>query len=307
MSVRSIVPLLVLALVSVTTASAAVSRDRTPPTTPKNLRVTASGPTSVSLAWDASTDNSSNWYYCVKLSGQGCFRVDQPRTTFTHPLLWPDRTYEFSVVAQDMAGNKSAPSNTVRVTTPPDLTAPSPPPVLSTTGVSPTRISLTWTQSKDNVSQVYYTLFKDGTPQTSNMIGLNGLTVLDLTPSTTYEFRVEARDAFGNTAHSNVLSVTTTEVTDTVPPTVPTNLRLSSESTPPEIWLDWDQSTDDVDPQQAILYDVYINGELDHAAVGTGETVTYCRPEGVLNRIVVRAVDSSGNVSGPSNEVLFDC
>ena len=29
---------------------------------------------------------------------------------------------------------------------------------------------------------------------------------------------------------------------------------------PPEAWLDWQQSTDDTDPQSEILYDVYLNG-----------------------------------------------
>jgi hypothetical protein len=28
---------------------------------------------------------------------------------------------------------------------------------------------------------------------------------------------------------------------------------------------------------------VYVNGELDHAAIGHGETITYCRPEGVMS------------------------
>jgi hypothetical protein len=86
-------------------------------------------------------------------------------------------------------------------------------------------------------------------------------TVLYLSPQTTYVFRVTARDAYGNVAESNVLSVTTPAVTDTVPPTAATNLSLSSESTPPEAWLDWDHSTNDTDPQAQIPYEVYLNGE----------------------------------------------
>lgn len=112
------------------------------------------------------------------------------------------------------------------------------------------------------------------------------------------------RDYFGNTAESNVVTVTTPAVTDTTPPTVPTNLRLSSEAVAPEIWLDWDQSTDDTDPQWQIMYDVYLNGELDHAAIGYGETITYCRGEGP-NTIAIRAVDTSGNASAFSNEIVF--
>jgi hypothetical protein len=54
------------------------------------------------------------------------------------------------------------------------------------------------------------------------------------------------------------------------------------------------------------MYDVFINGQLDHAAIGYGETVTYCVAEGP-NTIVLRAVDTSGNVSAPSNEVLVNC
>jgi hypothetical protein len=34
--------------------------------------------------------------------------------------------------------------------------------------------------------------------------------------------------------------------------------------------------------------------------------IAYCRAEGP-NTIVVRAVDTSGNVSAPSNEILFLC
>jgi chitinase len=280
--------------------------DVTPPTAPTNLRITASTDTSVSLAWDPSTDNSTDWWYCVQSGGAGCFRVNPPQTTFTQPKLAPNSTYSFSVVALDAAGNRSGSSNTVTYTTPPDVTPPSPAPELTATAVYPTRISLAWTESKDNVSQVYYTLFKDGTPSGANLIGYRSATVLDLSPSTTYEFVVEARDQSGNAVRGNVLSVPTPAATDTVPPTVPTNLRLSSESAAPEIWLDWDQSTDDTDPQSQIMYDVYLNGELDHAAIGYGETITYCPGVGPTT-ITVRAVDTSGNASGPSNEIVFDC
>ena len=59
---------------------------------------------------------------------------------------------------------------------------------------------------------------------------------------------------------------------------------------PPEIWLDWDQSTDNSDPQWQILYDVYVNGVFsEHAAIGYGETITYSQGEG-QNTITMRAV-----------------
>jgi chitodextrinase len=274
-----------------------------PPTTPTSLLITATGPTSISLAWNAFSDKSNNWWYCVRRDGLGCIRVNPPQTTVTFSKLWPNSTYNYSVIAIHATGNRSGSSNTVSYTTPPDLTAPTAP-TLSVTAVWPTRISLSWTESVHNVSQVYYTLLLDGSPHSADLIGPTAATVLDLSPSTTYVFRGTAHDQFGNTAESNVVSVTTPAVTDTVPPTVPTNLRLSSEAVAPEIWLDWDQSTDDTDPQSQIMYDVYLNGELDHATIGSGETITYCRGEGP-NTIAIRAVDSSGNASAFSNEIVF--
>jgi chitodextrinase len=313
MSVRSTAfaaSVLVLAFVFVPAATAKrpppPPGDQQAPTAPTNLRITASSATSISLAWNASTDNSTNWWYCVQTDGAGCFRVDPPRTSFTYPTLAPDRTTTWTVVALDVKGNRSAPSNSVTYTTPPDTTAPSPAPTLTSTSVYPTRISVSWTASVDNTSQVFYTFFVNGSPY-SETIGFRAATVLYLSPSTTYEFKVTARDAYGNTAQSNLLSVTTPAKTDNVAPTAPTNLRFSSETAPPEAWLNWDQSTDDTDPQSQILYEVYLNGQrFDDGVIGYGSTVTYCRAEGPTE-IVLRAVDTSGNVSAPSNALLFSC
>jgi chitodextrinase len=295
----------VLALGLLFVSAAAAGRGGAP-TTPTNLRITATTPTSISLAWNASTSHAQSWWYCVQRPPAGCFRVNPPQTTFTLGQLAANQTHSFAVYAIDSRGNRSANSNVVSYTTPPDTTPPSPPPNLSVTSVYPTRISVAWTASTDNLTQVYYTLLVNGGPYVADQIGYRSATVLDLSPETTYEFRVTARDGYGNSTQSNVLSVTTPAVIDTVPPTVPTNLRLSSETAPPEIWLDWDQSTDDTDPQSQIMYDVFINGQLDHAAIGYGETVTYCVAEGP-NTVVLRAVDTSGNVSAPSNEVLVNC
>jgi hypothetical protein len=71
----------VLALV--VTAGAAGKRppspgDREAPTTPTNLRVAASSDTSVTLAWNASTDNSTNWWYCAQANGASCLDARAP-------------------------------------------------------------------------------------------------------------------------------------------------------------------------------------------------------------------------------------
>jgi hypothetical protein len=54
-------------------------------------------------------------------------------------------------------------SNTVSYTNPPDVTPPTAP-TLTATAVWPTRVSLLWTESVDNATQVSYTLLVDGSP-----------------------------------------------------------------------------------------------------------------------------------------------
>jgi chitodextrinase len=309
MSIRKIplaaVMLVFAAAVVVSAASAARGPNR--PSAPSNLRITATTDTSISLAWDASGGGSGNWWYCVQRDSAGCIRVNPPQTTLTITRLLPDTTFNYSVYAIDAQGHRSANSNTVTYRTPPDTTPPSPTPQLTVTSVKPTRFSVTWTASTDNVSQVYYTLFVDGAPQFEGAIGARSFVILDRTPETTYLVKVRAADAFGNFVETNTVAVTTPAVTDTVPPTAPTNLTLSPESGAPEIWLDWTQSTDNADAQSDILYDVYFNGTfVEHGVLGGGSTITYCRDTGPTT-VTLKAVDSSGNVSAPSNELLFDC
>jgi hypothetical protein len=74
-----------------------------------------------------------------------------------------------------------------------------------------------------------------------------------------------------------------------------------------EAWSEWDPSTDDTDPQNLILYEVYTDGILvDDGVVGGTNTIAYCRFGGLME-IVLRAVDTSGNRSGPSNAITWGC
>lgn len=285
---------------------AAAARDRTPPTTPGNLRITATTPTSVSLAWSTSTDRSTFWY-CVQSSGGGCIRVDPPRTTLTRTNLMPNRTHTFSVYAVDSAGNRSANSNTVSFTTPPDTTPPSPAPTISVTNLRPTRAVLTWPQPMDDTSpQVWSTLFVNGSVLGyADRLGPPTQTLLTLTPETTYMFQVSVRDRDGNSVTGPPLTVTTPPKTDENPPTAPTGLQGSSPDGV-DIDLRWNASTDDTDPQAELRYDVSIDGVREAAGLGT-KTILSCYTDDPLE-IVVRAVDTSGNVSGPSNTLIFeDC
>jgi chitodextrinase len=221
--------------------------------------------------------------------------------------MLPNTTHTFSVYAVDAAGNRSANSNTVSHTTPPDVTPPSPQPNLTVTALFPTRVSVAWPSPLDNVSpQVWTSLFVDGSPYFVDRLGPPEATIANLIPEQTYAVQVTIRDASGNVNVGSVLDVTTPAFADNEPPTAPTDLRVTSQSTDNEIWLRWTESTDDVDAQADLRYDVYLDGVREFAGQPGGRTIVTCVSLGPTE-IFVTAVDTSGNVSGPSNTDTFDC
>jgi hypothetical protein len=170
---------------------------------------------------------------------------------------------------------------------------------------SPARAGFSWTRSVDNVSQVKYTLYANGIPRVEQF-SYEWATIWDLTPGATYEFQVIARDVFGNATPGDPISVTMPPTTDTTPPTAPTNLAGAEMDN--EIHMTWTQSTDDTDPQSVILYEFYLNGVMhpDDNLFGSSGFV-YCRQASGFTTVVAKAVDSSGNRSGPSNAIVVQC
>jgi len=278
------------------------ARDRTPPTRPTNLRATSVTSYQVQLAWNASTDNSGSFSYRVVVSDGGTYTVPQTQTTFT-AFVAPIGTYSFYVYAVDGSGNRSLRSNTLSVTPPPDTTAPTPP-VVSVTGVNPTEVSLAWTASTDDGPYLFYQVFVNGSPSVDAR--QNRFAVIHgLTPETTYQITVKARDLYGSpnvSAPSNVVTVTTAAVggEDTEPPSAPGNLHgWDAGDGAREINLFWTQSVDNQTPQASIVYEVYMNGVLDHTT-GGGRAILYATQAGE-NTFTVIAVDNAGNRSAPAS------
>jgi hypothetical protein len=88
--------------------------DTSAPTAPGNVRVTATSTSTVSLAWNASTDNVGVTGYDVYSGSTLLITTDT--TAGTVGGLNPGTTYTFAVRAHDAAGN-SSPSNSVTATT----------------------------------------------------------------------------------------------------------------------------------------------------------------------------------------------
>jgi len=101
--------------------------DDVPPSVPGGLRVTGVAETAVDLAWDASTDNVQlAGYEVLSISPSGTTVVAtvwlvppaNPSTAVRVTRLTAGTTYTFAVRARDEAGNYSALSAPVTVTTP---------------------------------------------------------------------------------------------------------------------------------------------------------------------------------------------
>ena len=304
------VGILVLTLLFDSSVLSAQSRDRVAPTVPTNLVVTATTEHSVSLAWGPSTDNSNRFSYLICCAG-ATVTVSQTMTSHTLEGLQSGKTYVFRVYAKDAAGNLSKSSNSVTVTLPGQLAAPTKP-VVGLLDVGPTHASLNWS-STDDGSLIWYTIFIDGAPvSTLNsksatftcaaVLVPTGCTPLD--QATTYAFTVQARDIDGNLSPvSDPVFVTTdsADPNDRTPPTPPANVTAANDGA--FVNVSWEPSTDDLAPQSFIRYDVYVNGELRAVVVG-GTTAQFDSDYGVTNNISIIAVDTADNESAPGTTVL---
>jgi len=290
--------MLVLAL---TASPVSAAKDRKPPTTPTNLQVTGMTPYTVSLTWNPSTDNSGSVTYIICCANVSSETFPGPASSRVYRAgLEAGRSFTLRIVARDAAGNYSKYSNSVTFTLPADTTPPTKP-VVSVTDVGPTYVSLAWSSVEDGPN-VWFNVYMDGAAVRAGVRDTSG-TFGPLEAQSTHTFTVQAHDFGGNNSPMSDPVVVTTEASDpndTTPPTTPGNFTDNGMSfADGETWLFWQQSTDNVDPQFAIRYDVYVNGVLDGGMLGGSSTVVYGNP-GVFNTYQVIAVDSAGNQSAPA-------
>ncbi|MFD7962928.1 cellulase family glycosylhydrolase [Streptomyces zaomyceticus] len=186
--------------------------DTRAPTVPAALTSPAKTSTSVSLSWTAATDDVGVTGYDIY---RGTARIGTSTTaSYTDTGLTAGTAYTYTVRARDAAGNTSAASAPLTVTTSTgggaDTTAPSVPGNPRSTGRTTTGITLAWDASSDDVGVSAYLVFRDGA-QVASVAG-TGYTDSGLTPSTAHTYTVRARDAAGNTsAASAPLQVSTAD------------------------------------------------------------------------------------------------
>jgi hypothetical protein len=290
-------------------ASVSASADRKASTTPRNLRVNGTTAYTISLAWDPATKSGTGVTYRVVRKYWGDEANAGSQTTFTwRSNLGSDEGYVFYVYAVDAAGNRSADSNIVVATTKRDTTPPAKP-ILEVTSVGPTYASLVWSAADDDPNLSFW-LYRNGTAILENKKQTSANVAL-LSPETTYNFTIRARDDgvnYSPMSDPTPATTTATNPNDVTPPTVPSNFWAGSWGDC-EVELDWTDSTDDFDPQWVIRYDVYVNGRYDHSTAQLfTRTIVYGDLQG-LNNFSVIAVDSAGNESAAAetSDILAGC
>lgn len=185
--------------------------DSQAPTAPTNLSASAITSISFTLSWAAATDNIGVTGYDVYQNGLKINLANITATSYTILGLLPGITYSYYVKAKDAAGNQSANSSTINVTTAlPDIIPPSAPTNLQSSIITQTGFTLNWAAASDNVGVTGYDIYKDGVKINAALVTSTTYNVTGLTTASTYAMTVKAKDAAGNeSAGSSALPVTT--------------------------------------------------------------------------------------------------
>ena len=276
--------------------------DKTPPSVPTGLTGASANPNTAILNWNASTDNVGvAGYYVLR---NGSVVATTANIYYQDSGLTESTTYAYSIESFDLAGNISAPSLRVNVTTR-DVTPPSTPGNVAAVAVSCERVTVTWSPSTDNVGIgsyiVYWGLSPASLVQAGRALGTStSYTSYPLTAGTTYYYGVEAVDKSGNdSAMSTVVSATTP-----MPPAAPANVSVLPVSAT-KMGLTWSASASGGLPIQN--YDVYrgtTTSNLSQVAIvlQTSYTDQSLNPA-TKYYYAVEAADSGGDISNMSTIV----
>jgi len=189
-------------------------------TAPTNLAARAISAVEIDLTWTAATETGGtiSSYLIERCAGVGCTSFAQIGTSTTTTLndigLTGATSYSYRVRAKDTAGNTGPYSVAVTaITAAPTITAPT---NLTATTVSGSQINLSWTAATETGGTITSYLVERcqgvgctsfaqvGTPTTTTFSNTG------LTTSTSYSYRVRAKDTAGNTGpYSATASATT--------------------------------------------------------------------------------------------------
>jgi thermitase len=193
----------------VTVQNPYLTSDTAAPSIPQNLAGVAASTNQINLSWSASTDNAAVAGYNVYRNGAKISSVTT--TSYADVGLAASTTYAYAVAAFDAAGNTSAQSAAVTVSTGGSLADTSAPVTAITLPVNGATISGTVAvaaTASDNVGVTKVEFYKDGSlvgTSTSTPYSFNWVTTTAANGAHTLQ--TKSYDAAGNVGASTLISV----------------------------------------------------------------------------------------------------
>jgi len=181
--------------------------DCTPPSAPGQPAGSQLTDRSVTLAWSAASDNIGVTGY--KVFRNGVLAGSPTGTSFSDSGLAPATAYSYTVSAIDAAGNQSAASPALSVTTlAADTQAPTAPGQPTASAITQAAATLSWAAASDNYGVAQYLVLRNG-----SQVGATAATSYTdsgLAPSTSYSYTIKAQDAAGNSGPASAARTLTT-------------------------------------------------------------------------------------------------
>ena len=172
---------------------------------------------SATITWQTDIPSTSQVEYGVTSAYTASTTLNLATTTehfVSVTGLIPETIYHFRVLSKNTSGNLTASTDRTFMTSIiPDTTAPVISLIATTTATSTALITWTTDENSDSLLEYgstssYGTILSGNAGTTTTHL----ISISDLTPSTTYHFRIRSTDTSGNIAHSADQNVTTAQV-----------------------------------------------------------------------------------------------
>ncbi len=284
--------------------------DTEPPTIPSGLASPSQTANSISLTWNASSDNVGVTGYDVYRDG--ALAGSSTSTSYTDSGLSASTTYQYQVRAKDAAGNASELSSAISAATQEEVaggclvTYDTPSTWdggfniqniyitnLGDSAINGWTLTFRFTNGEQVVSAWNANVTQSGPDVSATNVDHNGAIASNAT--VTFGFNGSQTDGVGPL---EAFVLNGMPCGDAEPPTAPANLS-SPAQTDRTVDLAWDPSTDNAGVTRYLIY-------RDGAEVGSSTATSYTdsglQPETDYS-YTVRARDAAGNHSDPSNEL----
>jgi chitodextrinase len=267
--------------------------DTESPTAPANLKTTDITKTTLTLDWEASTDNTAVFGY--KIYVDGVYFADAEDSPFTLSDLTPGKEYVIKVTAIDASDNESDFSNEITVKTSSNIANDSPY-NLKASSLTESQFQFDATPGIDSSFVKEYWIYKDGekVAETSNL----PFVVTGLEKDKVYSFTILTVDIDGGLSNISESLIVSTDLTK---PSAPLNLKAEDVSNTSAKLVVGTNGTDNVAVKE---YEIYQDGTKIATTLVLPYQVTGLNPSTIYN-FAIKSIDTSGNVSDLSNSVAL--